>query len=127
MAQTPNPFDQGHFGRCSEISSAHITEDAADYLAELADIATPTRFRFVAFRIPYSPAIGVRLDTAPWIDKGTRRAEGGSTRPLRQIHLDGGMPVCLADVIDLAVLADIRILIFDPDAPVLDGLPIYSE
>lgn len=120
-------FQTGHYSRSWEINSAHVTRDAMGYLAELADMATPTRFWFVAFRMPYSQAIGIKLNTTPWIDEGIQRAEGASARPLRQIFLDGGMPEPLADVINLAVLADVRFLIFDPDAPVLDGLPLYDE
>ncbi len=37
------------------------------------------------------------------------------------------MPEALADTIHLAALADIRILIFDADAPGLDDLPQYEE
>lgn len=120
-------FQTGHYSRSWEINSAHVTQEAMAYLTELADIATPTRFWFVAFRMPYSQAIGIKLNTTPWIDESIRRAEGASARPLRQIFLDGGMPESLADVIILAVLADVRFLIFDPDARVLDGLPLYDE
>jgi hypothetical protein len=37
------------------------------------------------------------------------------------------MPESLVNVLLLAALADVRILIFDADAPVLDGLPLYEE
>ena len=45
-------FETGFYSRAWEISSAHITEEAGRYLANLADIATPSGFLFVAFRIP---------------------------------------------------------------------------
>lgn len=62
-------FETGYYSRCWEISSAHLDVDAHRFLAELADIATPTLFLFVAFRIPYSPAIGLKLIATPWTDR----------------------------------------------------------
>ncbi|HAB5395145.1 DUF5983 family protein [Serratia nematodiphila] len=120
-------FDTGFYSRCWEISTAHITEEAFHYLAELADIATPTGFRFIAFRIPYSPAIGIKLIATPWTDENLLHVEGITAAQLRQEHLEKRMPESLADIIHLAALADIRILIFDADAPALDDLPQYEE
>jgi hypothetical protein len=37
-------FETGFYSRCWEISSAHLTADAGRFLADLADIATPTLF-----------------------------------------------------------------------------------
>ncbi|VFR40093.1 hypothetical protein ANT2_4617 [plant metagenome] len=37
------------------------------------------------------------------------------------------MPESLVDVLHLAALADVRILVFDADAPVLDGMTVYEE
>ncbi len=119
-------FETGHYSRCWEISMAHLTEDAALYLEELADIATPTDFLFVAFRIPYSPTIGVKLISTPWWEEHLQQIEGITAEELRQVHIDKGMPACLVDVLHLAAQADVRILIFDGDAAVLDGLPLYE-
>jgi hypothetical protein len=120
-------FETGHYSRCWEISTAHITEDANRYLEELADIATPTGFLFVAFRIPYSPAIGVKLIATPWTDANLEYVEGISTEQLRQEHLSKGVPECLVEALHLAALADVRMLLFDADAPELDGLMRYDE
>ncbi|EPA95396.1 ABC transporter substrate-binding protein [Pseudomonas mandelii] len=120
-------FETGHYSRCWEISTAHITEDANRYLEELADIATPTGFLFVAFRIPYSPAIGVKLIATPWTDTNLEYVEGISTEQLRQEHLSKCMPESLVEVLHLAALADVRMLVFDADASNLDGLKLYDE
>ncbi len=120
-------FETGFYSRCWEISTAHITEEAGRYLAELADIATPTGFLFIAFRIPYSPAIGVKLIATPWTDENLQSVEGITANDLRQEHLGKGMPASLMDVLHLAALADVRILLFDADAPVLDGLALYED
>lgn len=119
-------FETGHHSRSWEISTAHITDESASYLAELADIATPTGFLFVAFRIPYSPAIGLKLIATPWTDENLLHVEGITADDLRRQHLDRGMPPSLADILHLAALADIRFLVFDADAPQLNGLPVYE-
>ena len=120
-------FETGFYSRCWEISSAHLTGDAGRFLAELADIATPSGFLFVAFRIPYSPAIGVKLIATPWTDANLQLVEGITAEELWQEHGAKGMPESLVEVLHLAALADVRMLVFDADAPVLDGLPLYDD
>ena len=119
-------FDTGHYSRCWEISSGHITEAAWHFLAELADIATPTTFLFIAFRIPYSQAIGVKLIATPWTDANLRLVEGTTAKRLDREHRRKGMPDCLVQVLRLAALANVRMLVFDADAQVLEGLPTHD-
>ena len=119
--------ETGFYSRCLEISSAHLTAEAGCFLAELADIATPSGFLFVAFRIPYSPAIGVKLIATPWTDAHLQFVEGITAEQLRQEHRARGMPESLVEVLHLAALADVRMLVFDADANVLDGLPLYDD
>lgn len=120
-------FETGYYSRCWEISSAHISQETGQYLANLADLATPEAFLFIAFRVPYSPAIGIKLISTPWTDKNLDHAEGISAEQLRQEHRSKGMPDDLANVIELAGQADVRILILDADAPVLLGLPLAES
>lgn len=120
-------FETGFYSRAWEISSAHLTEEAGRYLANRADIDTPIRFLFVAFRIPYDPAIGVKLIATPWTDDNLQRIEGITAEQLKQEQRKKGMPECLVEVLHLAAQADVRLLVFDVDAPVLDGLPLYDE
>ncbi|MBS0450063.1 MAG: ABC transporter substrate-binding protein [Proteobacteria bacterium] len=120
-------FETGYYSRCWEISSAHLDAEAHRFLAELADIATPTLFLFIAFRIPYSPAIGLKLIATPWTDENLRAVEGITAKRLMQEHRKKGMPESLVHVLHLAALADVRMLVFDADAQVLDGLPIYDD
>ncbi len=120
-------FETGFYSRCWEISSAHITEDAGRYLANLADIDTPGGFLFVAFRVPYNPAIGIKLIATPWTDENLGHVEGITADDLRREHLDKAMPESLVNVVHLAAEADVRILIFDADAQILEGLPIFEE
>ncbi|MFH0083643.1 ABC transporter substrate-binding protein, partial [Pseudomonas aeruginosa] len=69
-------FETCYYSRCWEISSAHISHETGQYLANLADLATPEAFLFVAFRVPYSPAIGVKLISTPWTDQHLQDVEG---------------------------------------------------
>lgn len=119
-------FETGVYSRAWEISTAHITEQSQRYLCDLADIATPTGFLFIAFRVPYSPAIGVKLIGTPWADEHLQDIDGITAEQLREEHLSKGMPEDLMQVLHLAANADVRILIFDADAPELDGLPVYE-
>jgi hypothetical protein len=108
-------------------SAALTSPPRGHFLAELADIATPSGFLFIAFRIPYSPAVGVKLIATPWTDANLQYIESITAEELRREHRDKGMPESLVDVLHLAALADVRMLIFDADANVLDGLPLYED
>ncbi|MGB3288562.1 MAG: ABC transporter substrate-binding protein [Burkholderiaceae bacterium] len=119
-------FETGVYSRAWEISTAHITEQSQRYLRDLADLATPTGFMFIAFRVPYSPAIGVKLIATPWTDKNLQAIDGITAEQLREEHLSKNMPEDLMRVLHLAASADVRILILDADAPELDGLPVYD-
>lgn len=120
-------FETGYYSRCWEVSSAHICQETGQYLANLADLATPEAFLFIAFRVPYSPAIGIKLISTPWTDKNLEHADGISAEQLRQEHRNKGMPDDLAYILELAGQADVRILILDADAPVLPGLPLTES
>ena len=120
-------FETGYYSRCWEVSSAHISHETGQYLANLADLATPEAFLFVAFRVPYSPAIGVKLISTPWTGQHLQDVEEISAEQLRQEHCSKGMPDDLAQILALAGQADVRILILDADAPVLPGLPLAGE
>ena len=120
-------FETGYYSRCWEISSAHISRETGQYLANLADLATPEAFLFIALRVPYSPAIGVKLISTPWTGQHLQDVEEISAEQLRQEHCSKGMPDDLAQILALAGQADVRILILDADAPVLPGLPLAGE
>lgn len=119
-------FETGHYSRCWEISSAHVTEDAIHYLWKMADTETPTGLLFVAFHMPYSPAIGMKLITSPWTSANLLHVEGITAEQLREVHLGKGIPPSLVEVLHQAAEADVRILILDADAPALDGLELYQ-
>ncbi|MFV3091292.1 ABC transporter substrate-binding protein [Pseudomonas sp. GW6] len=119
-------FEAGHYSRCWEISSAHVTEDAIRYLKDMAATETPSGLLFVAFHIPYSPAVGVKLIATPWTSTNLLHVEGITAEQLRQEHLAQGVPPSLVEVLYQAAAADVRILILDGDAATLDGLRLYQ-
>lgn len=120
-------FSTGYYSRCWEISAGHIPEEVRQYLEDLADASTPTGLLFEAFRIPDSDAVGVKLINTPWTDMNLTIVDGGGVRALHNDQVHAGVPEPLIRVIWLAALADVRILIFDPNAAILDGLPVYDD
>ncbi|WP_297185330.1 ABC transporter substrate-binding protein [uncultured Porticoccus sp.] len=121
-------FDTGHYSRCWEISTGHLPSQALAYLEHLADAATPTGLLFEAFRIPGSHAVGVKLIATPWTDTNLGFIDGGgTTAALHQAQIETQAPQSLIDVMHLAAVADVRLLIFDPDALVLEGLPTFDD
>lgn len=119
-------FETGHYSRCWEINSTHVTEDAIRYLEDMAATETPTGLLFVAFHIPCSPAVGVKLIATPWTSANLLPVEGLTAEQLWQEHLGQGVPPSLLEVLHQAAAADIRILILDADAATLDGLRLYQ-
>lgn len=116
-------FETGHYSRCWEISTAHLPDAVCE---TLTPAAVPGGLLLEAFELRDSRAFGVKLMATPWTDSHLERVEGCTANQLRQQQLDAGMPVELVDVLHLAAQADVRILIFDPDASQLEGLPTYD-
>ena len=119
-------FETGHYSRCWEISTNHLPMHALQYLEQQVDEGVPTGLLFEAFRIPGSDVVGVKLIATPWTDANLGFIDGSSTAVLHAFQQEAGVPEPLVAVMHLAALADVRILIFDPDAPVLEGLPTFD-
>jgi hypothetical protein len=122
-------FETGHYSRAWEISTAHLPEGALFYLEGWASHSAPrqTGLLFELFPLSDCGGIGCKLIGTPWTDDNLVKIEGRPYSSLRQEQLDAGTPVALIEVLYLAALADVRLLIFDPDAAVLDGLAIFDE
>lgn len=69
----------------------------------------------------------MKLIATPWTDANVQQVEGITAEELRQEHRAKGMPESLVEVLHLAALADVRMLVFDAGAPVLDGLTLYDD
>lgn len=120
-------FETGHYSRCWEISTAHLANQASQFLADLADSGKPTGLMFEAFRVPGCFAVGCKLYCTPWTDQNLAAFDGSTATQLRVEQFDAGVPESLVRALHLAALADTRHLVFDPDASELAGLPICSE
>lgn len=122
-------FDTGHYSRAWEISTAHLTDEAMRHLeSRVGNVdSKPTGLLFEPFALPDCNGVGCRLIGTPWTDDNLVKIENRPYASLRQEQLDAGTPVALVNVLYLAALADVRLLIFDPDAAVLDGLAIFDE
>jgi len=122
-------FETGHYSRAWEISSAHLPEESLLCLEAWVSHSAPrqTGLLFELFTLPDCCGIGCKLIGTPWTDENLLSIEGNRYSSLRQEQLDAGTPEALVNVLYLAALADVRLLIFDPDAAVLDGLAIFDE
>ncbi|WP_458131863.1 DUF5983 family protein [Pseudomonas sp. R3-41] len=122
-------FDTGHYSRAWEISTAHLTDETLRHLQSRVGNfeSKPTGLLFEPFALPDCNGVGCKLIGTPWTDDNLVKIEGNPYSSLRQEQLDAGTPEALVNVLYLAALADVRLLIFDPDAAVLDGLAIYDE
>jgi hypothetical protein len=120
-------FDTGHYSRCWEISTRHLPRPSLRWLEDCADAPPSTNVLFYAFYIPGTRgALGVVLHATPWTNEHLSTAVGIDASMLRASQELAGMPLQLIHVLQQAALADARIVIFDPDAPVLNGLPLQD-
>ncbi|WP_434575419.1 ABC transporter substrate-binding protein [Pseudomonas sp. Z3-6] len=122
-------FDTGHYSRAWEISTAHLTDEALRHLeSRVSNVdSKPTGLLFEPFALPDCNGVGCKLIGTPWTDDNLVKIEGNPYASLRQEQLDADTPEALVNVLYLAALADVRLLIFDRDAAVLDGLAIFDE
>ncbi|SME95758.1 MULTISPECIES: hypothetical protein [unclassified Pseudomonas] len=121
-------FDTGHYSRGWEISTAHLTDEALRHLeSRVGNVdSKPTGLLFEPFALTDCNGVGCKLIGTPWTDDNLMKIEGRPYASLRQEQLDAGTPEALVNLLYLAALADVRLLIFDPDAAVLDGLAIFE-
>lgn len=120
-------FETGHFNRCWEISSQHVSKKAMRYLEALSYESAPPGLLFEAFRVPPNRAIGCKLMNTPWTDNVLEQAAGLTQQLLRHSHLLAGVPDSLVRVLHSAATTDTRILILDPHASMLAGLLIDDD
>lgn len=120
-------FETGHYSRSWEISARHLPCREWRQLREFArEPSIPLGLNFECFTVPVSGAIGIKLYSTPWSDKHLQDIEGPDQATLKAQQLAAGMPEVLVSVLSMAGLADVRFLVFDPDAPVLAGLRTYE-
>ncbi|MBB4868273.1 hypothetical protein HNP46_007196 [Pseudomonas nitritireducens] len=121
-------FETGHFSRCWEICMEHLPESVADYLFLLAAADKPSTLRGLQvefFELSAHRMVGCKLLNTPWSDEALYIHDTNLAQ-LRQQQLDYGLPAEVVDILQLAGQADVRFLLFDPDAARLNGLPVFS-
>lgn len=122
-------FLTGHYSRCWEISSAHLSEKALDEIHWLVSLDNPDRLTGLLvefFHLPRYQGVCCKLISTPWTDQNLQ-SHGITTTQLRQDQINGGVPVEVIELLHLAAQADVRFLIFDPDAAPLEGLLLATS
>ncbi|OLU25487.1 hypothetical protein BVH03_17690 [Pseudomonas sp. PA15(2017)] len=118
-------FRTGHFSRAWEISSLHLPEKALEHAQRLAGFEIPSGQLVEFFLLPGCDGVGCKLFMTPWSDENLAGL-GLTAEKLRQEHLDNGLHLNLIELLHQAAAADVRFLVFDPDADRLQDLPIYD-
>lgn len=117
-------FETGHFSRCWEISAEHLPEEV---LNQLFCIPSDRRdLQLELFQNADQSVLGCKLRNTPWTETHLDLLSI-SPEALRQRQLDAGLPAEFVEILHLAGQADVRFLLFDPDATLLDGLPSFQH
>jgi hypothetical protein len=119
-------FATGHYSRSWEISSAHLPADEFEYLQVRAWCNSPAGF-FECFELNSNHAVGCKLYSTPWATEAEARGSTCSADEVSARMLADRVPPVLLKLLLLAGQADIRLLIFDPDAAPLSELPLFTE
>ncbi|HHZ9057458.1 ABC transporter substrate-binding protein [Pseudomonas aeruginosa] len=119
----------GGYNRCWEIRKTHLPISAWNSLYERFSTKMPIRLPSVLVSLFWCNehgAVGFRLHNTPWTDECLEILEM-TAAALRQEQLAFGLDEHLVDLLHLAGQADIRLLVLDPFAPTLKGLPLYDD
>lgn len=119
-------FATGHYSRSWEISSSHLPADEYAYLEQLARSERPGGF-FECFPLVSNRSVGCKLYATPWQRSGHVEGFGCSAADVCVRLLDEDIPPVLMTLLLLAGQADTRFLVFDPDAALLSGLPVFAD
>lgn len=116
------PFGMAPMQPCWEISTAHISEDANDWLTENVGKRGHGLFVEVA---EMECSFIIKLIAAPWTDESLSLIGVSASELLQGLH-DAGVPPSLISLLQTASLACARFLVLDGDAAQIDGLPVYD-
>ncbi len=116
------PFGKAPMQPCWEISTAHICEDANDWLTKNVGKRGDGLFIEVA---SMERSFIIKLIAAPWTDVNLSQI-GVAAPELLQGLQDAGVPPSLISLLQIASLACARFLVLDGDADQIDGLPVYD-
>lgn len=123
-------FKTGEYSRCWEISSSHLSQEAIEHLYQaIASQKDYDSLMFNLFVLPSvdSSCIAVKLLATPWTNRLLTYQFNLTVNHLRALQVAAGLPECFINILQLAAMADTRLLVFDPLARPLAGLPIYEH
>lgn len=134
MSQITNPFirtndhsfETGCYSSAFEICSGHLPEADWMELQDLAEHADTSLLLFECFTMPDSDAVGFKLIGTPWIDEHLCKVMGYELSTLQAKQAEEAFPTEVIKILTLAAQADVRFLVFDPNAFVLEGLPLFD-
>lgn len=121
----------GRFGRIWEINNRHIPhEDYQTLCGELMLGHTYADCLFEVFPFPVNefPCIGIKLIGTPWNAKNVNLELGITYQDLYNRCLDlEGLSDSFVELLHLAGTTDTRVLVLDPQAARIEGLPLYEH
>lgn len=123
----------GYYNRCFEISSTHLPWRDLENLknrAEESPQIVDAPFLIDLFLINNERNdnfdLGIRLNRTPWTeDERLEKVLCPDSTDLRQHYLEEGLSSELIDLLLLAGKADVRLIIFSDNAPILSRLATY--
>lgn len=106
-------FETGHFSRCWEISAEHLPAGVISQLFLMCTDLHALQLEF--FQNANQNVIGCKLRNTPWTGKHLDLLDTSPTL-LRQRQLEFGLAPEFVEILHLAGQADVRFLLFDPEA-----------
>lgn len=123
----------GHYNRCFEISSSHLPandlrdlKERAEEIPQIVDAPFLLDLFLINNERNDNFDLGIRLNRTPWTEDDLLQKVlcSGST-DLREDYLEDGLSTQLIDLLLLAGKADVRLIIFSDNAPILPRLATY--
>jgi hypothetical protein len=122
-------FQSGHYNRCWEINARHVPYWARSWIKHYVEVMNqPSEVFFQAFVIPNArggSSFGFRFFNTPWTHEHLASL-GIDSRRLLEAQQIIDIPQPLIELLHLAAEANTHVLIFNPEAPLLAGLPIVD-
>lgn len=131
MANICNPFidNRSIIGdKCCEISVEHLSSEAVEFFKSWHETEYKAyELLFDFFKMQHPLGWGIRLHVIPWDDKNLALEESITVEQLLERHAKYNVPRSLSELLIKASKANIRVLIFDFDAPLVPGLAVCYQ
>lgn len=121
----------GRYGRIWEINSCHIPYVDYQILAGAymhGNTYADCLFEVFPFPVNEIPCVGIKLIGAPWNDETVKLNLDITYQDLYNRCLDlEGLSESFVELLHLAGKTDTRVLVLDPQAARIEGLPLYEH